>query len=152
VPGQRELAAGAVADGSHPVVIFNREILAETGLSEQDLEPVKEEALRELRQREAVLRGGRAPMPVTGKTVIVVDDGLATGSTARAAGLVLRERGAARTLLAVPLAPEDTVEEMRDVYDDVVCLVCPRPFWSVGSHYDDFSQVSDVEVIGMMGG
>jgi putative phosphoribosyl transferase len=150
VPGQPELAAGAVADGSHPTTVFNDRVLVELGLSEDDLEDVIADALEELHRREAAYRGGRAPAAVAGRTVIVVDDGLATGSTARAAGLVLKAQGAARLVLAVPVAPPEAIDDMREGYDQVVCLLRPRPFWSVGSHYDDFRQVGDAEVISLL--
>jgi putative phosphoribosyl transferase len=153
VPGQPELAAGAVADGSHPTTVFNHRVLDELGLSEVDLQGVIADALSELHRRDATYRGGgggRPAIPVAGRTVIVVDDGLATGSTARAAAMVLRARGASRLVLAVPVAPADSIEEMRDAYDEVVCVLRPRPFWSVGCHYDDFTQVRDDEVVALL--
>jgi putative phosphoribosyl transferase len=102
--------------------------------------------LRELERREAAYRDGRPPPNLTGKTVILVDDGLATGATMHAAALAVRELGPKEIVVAVPVAAKETCDEFRDVVDDIVCAVTPRPFHAVGLWYDDFSQTSDDEV------
>jgi len=102
--------------------------------------------MRELQRREAAYRGDRDPPELEGKTVILVDDGLATGSTMRAAALAVRQRNPARIVVAVPVAAAETCDEFRDVVDEVICGAMPRPFQAVGLWYEDFSQTSDEEV------
>ena len=150
VPGQEEYAAGAVVDGDPPVTVFNPEALQAHGLTQAGLAPRIAEKLREIAKRREIYLGGRAPVDVKGRTAIVVDDGIATGATVRAALQALRRRGPARIILAVPVAPEDTLKALEPLVDDVVCLLVPRPFYAVGAHYRDFSQVDDAEVTRMM--
>jgi predicted phosphoribosyltransferase len=144
VPGHEELAMGAVASGG--VQVLNADVLAGLGLSDRVVAAVAARELQELERRERLYRGARPPRDVQGRTVILVDDGLATGATMRAAIHALRRRGAARIVVAVPVAPLQTCAELRAEADEVVCLVTPEPFLAVGLWYDDFTQTSDDEV------
>jgi putative phosphoribosyl transferase len=143
-PGQDELAMGAIASGGARVL--NEELLAQTGLPYDRVEAVVERELAELARREEAYRGARPPPEVEGKTAIVVDDGLATGSTMLAAVQALRSQAPARILVAVPTAPPQTCEALERVADEVVCLRQPYPFYAVGLSYEDFSEVDDDEV------
>jgi putative phosphoribosyl transferase len=143
-PWQPELGVGALGEGD--IRLLNRRLMREIGVSETDLSEVVEREQRELEARVARYRGEREPVPVEGRTVIVVDDGLATGFTARAAIEVLRHRGAGRVVLAVPVAPMDAVVDLRGVADEVVCVHTPASFWAIGQFYDDFTQTADDEV------
>jgi predicted phosphoribosyltransferase len=144
-PEAPELGLGAIAEGGEPV--FDVEMLDRVGLTEADLAAVIARERAELSRRVAVYRGGQPPPDVTGAQVIVVDDGLATGVTARAALRALRDRGAARTVLAVPVASWQAVEAMKEETGDVVTLVTPRRFRSVGEWYVDFGQLTDEDVL-----
>ncbi|HLI27301.1 MAG TPA: phosphoribosyltransferase [Chloroflexota bacterium] len=144
VPGHEELAMGAVASGG--VQVLNDDVIAGLGLSERVVAAVTARELQELERRERLYRGARPPHEVHGRTVILVDDGLATGATMRAAIHALRSRGAARIVAAVPVAPPPTCAELRAEADEVVCLVTPEPFLAVGLWYEDFTQTSDDEV------
>jgi putative phosphoribosyl transferase len=148
-PGQPELAVAAVAEGEgeHAEVVINEDTRQATGTPRAYIEQQTPAAWQEIQRRRRLYLQGRAPLPVAGATVIVVDDGVATGSTMRAALQTLRQRGAARLILAVPLAPHDTVTALRCDVDLVLCLREPSPFGGVGQHYRDFHQVSDDEVI-----
>lgn len=143
-PGQDELAMGAIASGGARVL--NEELLAQTGLPYARVEDVVERELVELARREEAYRGARPPPEVTGRAVIVVDDGLATGSTMLAAVQALRSQDPARIVVAVPTAPPQTCEALERVADEVVCLRQPYPFYAVGLSYVDFSEVDDDEV------
>jgi putative phosphoribosyl transferase len=142
-PGHEELAMGAVASGG--VRVLNPEVIA-YGITLEDIERVTEEELRELERRERLFRGDRPPPNVAGRTVILVDDGLATGSTMRAAVRALRQEQAAHIIVAVPIAAPSTCAEMEDEADEVVCAATPEPFRAVGLWYDDFTQTTDEEV------
>jgi putative phosphoribosyl transferase len=143
-PWQPELALGAL--GEDGAMVLNQPLIAGIGLAPQQLAAVVAAERGELERRLARYRGNRPPVPVAGRTVIVVDDGLATGASARAAARVLRRRGAQRIVLAVPVAPPDTVKALGDVADEVVALETPRAFLAIGQCYDDFTQTSDQEV------
>lgn len=146
-PGNPELAAAAVVDGQRPQVVRNEAIIQATGASEAYLAREVGRELAEIeRRRRLYFRGARHPDP-RGRTAIVVDDGLATGATARAAIHALRQRGAARVILAVPVAPPDTAADMLSEVDELVCLAQPSPFFGVGAFYEDFHQLSDDEVL-----
>ena len=143
-PGRRELAMGAIASGG--VRVLNEDVIRWHGLTAADIETVAREEQRELERREAAYRGGRAPVPVEGRTVILIDDGLATGSTMRAAVQAVRLRNPARVVVAVPVGAPQTCEELSAIADEVVCARTPEPFAAVGQWYVDFDQTSDEEV------
>lgn len=146
-PGNPELAAAAVVDGQRPQVVRNEAIIQATGASEAYLAREVGRELAEIeRRRRLYFQDARHPDP-RGRTAIVVDDGLATGATARAAIHALRQRGAARVILAIPVAPPDTAADMRSEVDELVCLAQPSPFYGVGAFYEDFHQLSDDEVL-----
>ena len=144
VPGREELAMGAIASGG--LLVLDRHLISSLGISNSEIQRAVAAELRELDRREAAYRGGRGPPELTGKTVILVDDGLATGSTMRAAAQAVRERRPARVVVAVPVAAAQTCDEFRDDVDEIVCAVTPSPFHAVGVWYEDFSQTSDEEV------
>ena len=144
VPGHEELAMGAIASGGLRVV--NDETVRDLGIPTQVIDAVEASERRELARRERLYRGSAAPPDVAGKTVILVDDGLATGSTLRAAAMALRQGGPAWIVGAVPVASRGVCEGMRDVVDEMVCAETPEPFYAVGLWYDDFGQTTDDEV------
>jgi putative phosphoribosyl transferase len=144
VPGQPELAAGALASGG--IQVLNRDIMHALGLTESALAPTVAAARAELERRERVYRGSRPALEVAGHCVILVDDGVATGATVRAAVAALRTQHPARVVVAVPVGAPDTVAILRGEADEVVCLATPEPFWGVGRWYRNFEQVSDEEV------
>lgn len=144
VPGHEELAMGAIASGG--VRVLSEDVVRRLNLSPRAIEAVASAEQRELQRREREYRGDQPPPDVRGKTVILVDDGLATGATMRAAIAALRRQGPARIVVAVPVAAASTCEELRDIADEVVCAVTPEPFLAVGQWYHDFSQTTDEEV------
>ncbi|MDO8431012.1 MAG: phosphoribosyltransferase family protein [Candidatus Binatus sp.] len=145
-PGQPELGIGAVVDGDHPRAIFNQDIVEHLGVSDEYIEAEIARQLKEVNRREIAYRGGRAKIPLAGKTVILVDDGIATGSSARAALRGVRRQKPKRLVLAVPVAPTETIEALRSEADEIVCLETPQDFFAVGQFYRDFHQVTDDEV------
>jgi putative phosphoribosyl transferase len=146
VPGHEEYAAGAIADGHSPEVVWNEPALRSLHLTPADFEAAIAAELARIDQRRAAYLGGRAPLPLAGCTAIVVDDGIATGATMRAALRGLVRRGAAQVVLAVPVAPPEVARAMGDLADVVICLKTPGDFNAVGEYYRDFPQVSDAEV------
>lgn len=144
VPWQPELAFGAIS--SSDVVVYNDDVLPLLDLSAVEIEEVVERERAELARRERRYRGGRSPVPVRGKTAVVVDDGIATGSTVRAALQGLATRGAARTIVAAPVAPPETVELLLRHASDVICLQTPPDLGAIGLWYENFDPVSDEEV------
>jgi putative phosphoribosyl transferase len=144
VPGQEELAMGAIASGG--IRVRNEEVVGRLGLGEADLRRVAEAEGRELARRERSYREGRPPPDLAGRVVILVDDGLATGSTMRAAVAAARRLGPARVVVAVPTAPASTCQRLREQADEVICATTPRPFRAVGYAYRSFPQTSDQEV------
>jgi putative phosphoribosyl transferase len=144
VPGSEELAMGAIASGG--VRVLNRDVLDYARVTQQQLDAVVAREERELARREAEYRGNRAPLDVRGRTVIIVDDGLATGSTMRAAVQALRAMEPKRVIVAVPVGAAQTCEDLREIVDEIVCLRTPEPFEAVGLWYDDFTQTTDAEV------
>jgi predicted phosphoribosyltransferase len=144
LPGQEELAMGAVASGG--LRVLNEDLLARIRISAALLERVAAAEELEVVRREASYRGGRPPVDVGGRVVVLVDDGLATGSTMRAAVGTLRQRAPARIVVGVPTASASAVETLAREADEVVCLVTPEPFYAVGMSYDDFDEVTDDEV------
>ena len=148
-PYQPELGVGAIAEGGEPV--YDDEFLRRLGLSRADLGPVVARERAELDRRVRVYRGGRPPPDVAGRTVIVVDDGLATGVTARAALRSLRSRSAGRTVLAVPVAAPSSAAAMVREADSVVALALPEAFRAVGEWYGSFGQLTDADVLELLG-
>jgi predicted phosphoribosyltransferase len=144
VPGQEELAMGAIATGG--VRIVNRDVVDALHIPPDVVDRAAAEEVRELERREQSYRGERPEPQVGGKTVILVDDGLATGSTMRAAVAALRQQGPARIVVAVPVAAPSTCQELRREVDEIVCFATPEPFMAVGRFYDDFAQTTDEEV------
>ena len=144
VPGHEELAFGAIAGGG--VRIIDPSIVQASGLTAGDIERVSWTERQELDRRERTYRAGRAPLDVRGRTVILVDDGMATGSSIRAAIRALRQMQPAAVVVAVPVAPGATCSRLRPDVDELVCLAMPEPFYGVGQFYADFSEVSDDEV------
>ena len=144
VPGYEELAMGAVATGG--VRVLNDEIVRGLGISDHEIDAAEARELQELARRERLYRGDRPPPDVAGRTVILVDDGLATGATMRAAIHALRQQQPARIVVAVPTASPDTSEALKADADDVICAMTPEPFFAVGHWYEDFTQTTDDEV------
>jgi predicted phosphoribosyltransferase len=144
VPGYRELAMGAIASGGARVL--NRPLIAELGLTDRAIGAVIAEEERELARRERLFRGDRAPLGVAGRTVILVDDGLATGSTMRAAVHAVRGLGPSRVIVAVPVGSAEACRDLEADADEVVCAIVPRSFVAVGRWYRDFSETPDAEV------
>ena len=145
-PGQPELGIGAVVDGDHPRAIFNQRVIESLGVGDEYINREIERQLQEIKRREMVYRGGEFPVPLAGKTVIVVDDGIATGSSVRAALRGVRRAKPRKVVLAVPVAPAETLEALRGDADEVVCLETPEDFFAVGQFYRDFHQIGDDEV------
>lgn len=144
LPAQPELAMGAIATGG--VRVLNDEVVRDAGVVPETIEAVAAREREELQRRERVYRGGQPPLELEGKIVIVVDDGLATGSTMLAAVRALRRHRPAQVVVAVPLAPRQTCETLRREADEVVCLRSPEPFMAIGIWYESFPQTSDDEI------
>lgn len=143
-PGHEELAVGAIASGG--VRIVNEELVRYLGIDAAELDRIAERETHELRRREALYRDQRAALDVAGRTVVLVDDGVATGATMLVAVEALKELGAKRLVVAVPVGAPDSMARLREAADEVVCLLAPPELTSVGQWYDDFSQTSDAEV------
>jgi predicted phosphoribosyltransferase len=148
VPGQEELAMGAIASGGSRVL--NEAVVQGLSIPEQVVEAVTSREQQELSRREHLYRGDRPGLKVQGHIVILVDDGLATGATMRAAITALREQRPAWVVVAVPVAPPAVYQALRAVADEVVCLLTPEPFFGVGRWYGDFSPITDEEVRGLL--
>jgi predicted phosphoribosyltransferase len=148
VPGHEELAMGAIASGG--AVVFNRQLVQHLGVSSTHLREVVHREGRELARRERLYRGGRHPPEVRGRTAVLVDDGLATGSTMRAALKALRSLGPARTIVGVPVGAVEACRDLSGEADQVVCVATPDPFQAVGLWYGDFSETPDAEVIELL--
>ena len=147
VPFQPELAMGAVVDGGVPIVVRNEDVIRLAGIDESEFKAVCDEELAEIERRRQRYLGNRKHVDVSGRTAIVIDDGIATGATTRAALRATRMRKPKRLVLAVPVAPTESLSELRHDADDVVCLEDHEPFGAIGVYYADFSQVPDEEVI-----
>ena len=143
-PGQPELAMGAIASGG--VRVLNRDVITSLGITDHAIEEVARREQQELERREHAYRGARPRPAVAGRCVILVDDGVATGATMRAGIEALRRQKPAKLVVAVPVAPPDTVAQLRGVADDVVCLATPEVFWAIGQWYVEFSQLTDEDV------
>ncbi|HLH01502.1 MAG TPA: phosphoribosyltransferase [Bryobacteraceae bacterium] len=144
LPGQEELAIGAIASGG--IRVLNEDLIREVDLSETVLEQLTARERIELHRREQFYCGGRAAAHLTDRTIVLVDDGLATGASMRAACLAVREQHPAVIIVAVPVAARETGRELERCADRVVCVATPSPFFAVGSWYEDFSQTTDEEV------
>lgn len=146
LPGHPELALAAIGGPDGAELIVNRSVAAAAGLDEAAIAPLAEQQRTELRRRQLQYLGDRAPLALAGRTVILVDDGIATGATIRAAIQATRKAGAARIILAVPVAPAEVIDDLRAEGATVLCLKTPHPFYAVGAHYEAFPQVTDDEV------
>jgi len=144
VPGNPELAMGAMASGG--VRVLNQGVVRRMGISDDAIDRVAEEERQKLEEREQIYRGARPDVDLEGKTVLLVDDGLATGATMRAAVNALRKHDPQEIVVAVPTAPPETCSDFKDVADEVICVTTPTPFFGVGGAYRDFSQTTNEEV------
>ncbi len=149
-PDQPELAIGAVVDGDHPLTVLNEEVMDACGVSEAYLHRAVQRELAEIARRQHAYRQGRAPVPLDGAVVILVDDGIATGASVRAALRGLRRKNVKKLILAVPVAPPETVRDLQREVDELICLETPEDFMAVGAHYEEFSQTSDETVIELL--
>jgi putative phosphoribosyl transferase len=150
VPYQPELAMGAVVDGAEPVTVRNEDVIRLAGVSEPEFNTIRDQQLAEIERRRKVYLGDRPHTPLAGRCIIVIDDGIATGATTRAALRATRLRKPSRLVLAVPVAPTDTLEKLRGEADEVVCLEDYENFGAIGLFYSDFRQTSDEEVIELL--
>jgi putative phosphoribosyl transferase len=148
VPGHEELAMGAIASGG--VRVVNEEVVTAIDVPEEAIDAAAEREAGELERRERLYRRGRDPADPSGRTVILVDDGLATGSSMRAAVAAFRERGAERIVVAVPVSAPATYAELDAIVDEIVCVQTPEPFYAVGAWYADFPQTTDEEVVELL--
>jgi len=144
LPGHEELAMGAIASGG--IRLIHEDVVQAYGVTRAEIEAVAAAEQKELDRREVAYRDGRPLPPLEGRTVILVDDGLATGSTMRAAVLAVREESPARIVVAVPVAAAETCDEFQSIVDDIVCAETPNPFYAVGLWYENFTQTTDDEV------
>lgn len=149
-PGEAELAIGAIAEGSPPIRIIDAGLVAELGVPQAYIDQEVARQAAELERRRAAYLRGRRPAEIRDGTAIVVDDGLATGATMRAALSAVRHHHPAKLVLAVPVAPAEAIERLRGEVDDVVCLATPEDFFAIGQFYLDFRQVEDDEVIDLL--
>ena len=150
VPMQPELAMGAVVDGANPHVVRNEDVIRLSGVSEAEFAAVRDRELAEIERRRKTYLGTRARAAVAGRIAIVVDDGIATGATVRAALQSLRPCAPQRLVLAVPVAPTGVLDKLRAEADEIVCLEEPRSFGALGQFYSDFREVEDREVIDVL--
>lgn len=150
VPFQPELAMGAIVDGPEPTIVRNAGVIRQARISEKEFSAVCAREQREIERRRQCYLGDRDTIPLGGRVVIVVDDGVATGSTVKAALKAIRRQGPQELVLAVPVGPSESLEELRSEVDHLICLDVPFLFLSVGHFYRDFQQVSDAEVIAVL--
>jgi predicted phosphoribosyltransferase len=150
VPNQPELAMGAVVDGTAPIVVRNEEVIELSGTTADEFDAVCKRELAEIERRRQLYIGDRSGAEITGQVVIVIDDGIATGATTRAALRAIRNRKPKELVLAVPVAPPDTITGLRKEVDALICLETPEFFGAIGNFYRDFRQVSDQEVVAIL--
>ena len=148
VPEQQELAMGAIASGGQ--IVLNEDVVTHLHIDQATIDAVAQVEMRELSRREKAYRGDRPPLNVAGKTLILVDDGLATGATMRAAAQALKQLGPARLIVAVPVGAPEVCRRLAHEVDEVVCAATPEPFRAVGQWYADFTQTTDEEVHGLL--
>ena len=149
-PGHEELGLGAVVDGHDPQLVLNEDLVRAVAPPPGYIEAEEQRQLAEIERRRQHYIGDRSPIAVEGRTVIVVDDGIATGATVKAALRGLMRNRPARLVLAVPVAPAESLTELSAECDEVVCLATPDPFYAVGPHYRDFRQTEDAEVVSLL--
>jgi putative phosphoribosyl transferase len=150
-PGQPELAVGAVVDGGSPEIVINEDVKEPLGIEDSYIAEESARQLAEIERRRKLYIGDRSRPEIAGKTAIIVDDGIATGATVRAAVHAVRRRSPERLVLAVPVAPPDTVETLRGEVDDLVCLHAPTFFVAISPYYREFHQLDDEEVVSILG-
>jgi predicted phosphoribosyltransferase len=150
VPTQPELAMGAVVDGTTPIVVRNDDVIELTGTTAREFDAACADELAEIERRRQLYIGERARAEIAGQVVIVVDDGIATGATSRAALQAIRQRKPKELVLAVPVAPAETIAQLRKEVDSLICLETPELFGAIGYFYQDFWQVSDQEVVAIL--
>lgn len=149
-PGQKELGLGAVVDGARPHVVLNEEVVRSVQPGDDYIRRETAREVAEIERRRLLYRGGRPSLEVAGRTIIMVDDGIATGGTVKAVLSALRQSLPKKLVLAVPVAPADSIAELSPLADEVVALATPEPFWAVGAHYRDFTQTTDEEVMELL--
>jgi predicted phosphoribosyltransferase/dienelactone hydrolase len=149
-PQNRELALGAAVNGDKPEIVINREIAHALGIGEAEIRQLAAPEFEEIERRRAAYLGGSPPIPARGRTAILVDDGIATGASMEAAIHALRRRSPQKLILAVPVAPPDSLERLGGLVDEVVCLAAPADFYGVGQFYREFHQLNDAEVVALM--
>lgn len=147
-PGQPELGLGAVAEGG--VLLLNEPLMDRLGVTREQLQPTIDRSRAELARRRDLYRGDTNAIDVTGRTVVLVDDGLATGGTAKAAVDTLQHLGAGSIIVAVPVGAPATIRDLEELVDEVVCLFAPRMLMAIGQHYSDFDQTADEEVMALL--
>jgi predicted phosphoribosyltransferase len=150
IPFQPELAMGAVADGGSPITVRNEDVIQMAGVSEEEFESVREGELAEIERRRRLYLGSRQRPEARGRVAIVVDDGVATGATTRAALRAVKSREPKKLILAVPVAPPDALDSLRPEVDEIVCLETHESFGAIGFFYADFRQIEDDEVIAIL--
>jgi putative phosphoribosyl transferase len=149
-PGYAELGIGAVVDGADPQLVLNEDVVRQLGPTPEYIRAEMRRQLAEIDRRRRAYLGDREPITVAGRTVIIVDDGIATGGTVKAALKGLSKAHPARLILAVPVAPANVIAGLREDCDEVICLYEPYPFYAVGAHYAAFDQTSDEEVVSLL--
>lgn len=152
VPWQPELAMGAVIDGDRPAIVRNEETIRLAGVTDAEFESVYQSELAEIERRRRLYFADHPPAAIAGRVVIVVDDGIATGATVKAAVIGLKSKQPAKIVVAVPVAPPDAVAELEKVADEVICPLQPRMFGAIGFFYRDFEQLTDTDVMNLLAG
>jgi putative phosphoribosyl transferase len=149
-PGHRELAAASIVDGEHPDLIVNEDVVAALRMTPAEIDAAAAHELAEIERRRALYMPGRAPISAQDRTAILVDDGIATGASMKAAIAAVRRRAPKRVVVAVPVAAPDTAAEFARLANEIVCLATPADFRAVGLHYRDFHQLEDAEVVALL--
>jgi predicted phosphoribosyltransferase len=150
LPWQPELAVGAIVDGAEPIIVRNEAFIILAGVGEDEFQRICRSELAEIERRKVRYLGSRVRPQIAGQTVIVADDGIATGATVKAALRAIRQRRPKKLVLAVPVAPADAIADLRPEVDDLVCLDIPEPFVAIGQFYRDFGEVNDEEVVAIL--